>query len=75
MKSTLIDTHCHLEMDAFDKDRNEVIKRADGADIKYIINVGSDREGNIRGLKLSAEHPNIYSAVGIHPHDALYGMV
>jgi TatD DNase family protein len=57
-------------MDAFDKDRNEVIKRADDADIKYIINVGSDREGNIRGLKLAAEHPNIYSAVGIHPHDA-----
>jgi TatD DNase family protein len=57
-------------MDAFDKDRNEVIKRADDAGIKYIINVGSDREGNIRGLKLAAEHPNIYSAVGIHPHDA-----
>ena len=66
----LIDTHCHLDMEAFDSDRDEVIKRAFEAQIKYIINVGSDREGNIRGLDLSAKYPNIYSASGIHPHDA-----
>ncbi|MEN8265266.1 MAG: YchF/TatD family DNA exonuclease [Nitrospirota bacterium] len=70
MKRTLIDTHCHLEMDAFDEDRDEVLKRADDSDIKYIINVGSNKEGNIRGLELSSKYPNIYSAVGIHPHDA-----
>ena len=66
----LIDTHCHLDMEAFDGDRDEVIKRAFEAHIKYIINVGSDREGNIRGLDLSAKYPNIYSTSGIHPHDA-----
>ena len=70
MEPELIDTHCHLEMDAFNKDRDEVIKRAGDANIKYIINAGSDREGNIRGLELSAGYPQIYSAAGIHPHDA-----
>ena len=70
MKNALIDTHCHLDMERFDSDRDEVIKRAGDAHIKYIINAGSDREGNIKGLKLSEQYPGVYSAVGIHPHDA-----
>ena len=70
MKTALIDTHCHLEMEAFEKDRDEVINRAQELDVKYIINAGSDREGNIKGLDLSSKYNNIYSAVGIHPHDA-----
>lgn len=66
----LIDTHCHIEMSQFDADRDEVLRRADEADIKYFINPGSDREGNVKNLELSANYPQIYSAVGIHPHDA-----
>ena len=66
----LIDTHCHLDMDAFDNDRDVVVKRAGDANIKYIINAGSDREGNIRGIELSNQYSNVFSAVGIHPHDA-----
>jgi TatD DNase family protein len=57
-------------METFDNDRGEVIQRANEASIKYIINVGSDWEGNIKSLELSGEYPNVYSAVGIHPHDA-----
>ena len=53
MKTDLIDTHCHLDMEPFDKDREEVIHRAVGSDIKYMINAGSDRDGNLRGLELS----------------------
>lgn len=70
MKPVLIDSHCHLDMEAFDDDRSEVVKRAEEAGIKYLINAGSDRHGNIRCLELSREYPNLYPAVGIHPHDA-----
>jgi TatD DNase family protein len=66
----LIDSHCHLEMETFDTDRDEVVKRAEDAKVKYIINVGSDRESNIKGLELASRYANIYAAVGIHPHDA-----
>lgn len=66
----LIDTHCHLDMDDFDPDRDEVIRRAKDAGVHHIINIGSDREGNIKGLKLSAQYPEVYSSVGIHPHNA-----
>jgi len=57
-------------MSSFENDRDDVLKRADEAGIKYIINAGSDRAGNIKGLELSAEYPQICPAVGIHPHDA-----
>lgn len=66
----LIDTHCHLDMEAFDDDRSDVIGRADKTGVQYIINAGSDIESNKRGLELSDKYPNIYSAVGIHPHDS-----
>ena len=47
-------------MDAFDDDREKVIKSAEDTDIKYIINAGSDRDGNIKGLELSGKYPNVY---------------
>lgn len=70
MKPTFIDTHCHLEMGVFDEDRDEVVERADSADIEYIINAGSDINGNLKGLELAAKYPGVYAATGIHPHDA-----
>ena len=70
MKTALTDTHCHLDLEVFDSDREDVIKRAKKSDVQYIINAGSDRQGNIRGLALSEKYKNVYAAVGIHPHDA-----
>jgi TatD DNase family protein len=67
---SLIDTHCHLEMDEFSPDRDEVIKRAKDAGIEAIITLGSDLKGNIGGLELSKKYDSIYSSVGFHPHDA-----
>jgi TatD DNase family protein len=69
-KITLIDTHCHLEMDAFDPDREDVIRRAKDAGLEAIITIGSDLKGNIGGLELSQRYDFIYSSVGFHPHDA-----
>ena len=68
--SILIDTHCHLEMDAFDPDREEVIKRAHDAGIGAIITIGSDLAGNRGGLELSQKYDFIFASVGFHPHDA-----
>lgn len=66
----IIDTHCHLEMDAFDQDREEVIQRARDSGIEAMITIGSDLEGNIGGLELSRKYDFIYASVGFHPHDA-----
>ncbi|MCG2720992.1 MAG: TatD family nuclease-associated radical SAM protein [Thermodesulfovibrionales bacterium] len=67
---SLIDTHCHLEIDAFDPDREAVIQRAKDAGIAALITIGSDMAGNIGGLDLAEKYDFIYSSVGFHPHDA-----
>ncbi|RMD60338.1 MAG: YchF/TatD family DNA exonuclease, partial [Nitrospirae bacterium] len=65
------DSHCHLDMKAFNKDRDDVIKRAKEAGVGYIINVGIDRRSNKKGIELSRSFKGmIYTTVGIHPHDA-----
>ena len=66
----MVDTHCHLEMDAFDPDREEVIRRARDAGVGTMLTIGSDLKGNIGGLDLSKKYDFIYSSVGFHPHDA-----
>ncbi len=66
----MIDTHCHLEMDAFNNDREDVIKRAKEAGLEAVITIGSDFEGCKGAVELSQKYDFIYAAVGIHPHDA-----
>ena len=66
----LIDTHCHLEMKAFDADREDVLERAKDAGIEAIMTIGSDLQSNMRGLEISRRHDSVYMSVGIHPHDA-----
>lgn len=66
----MIDTHCHLEMNAFDKDREDVIKRSKEAGLEAIITIGSDFEGCKGAVELSEKYDFVYATVGIHPHDA-----
>lgn len=66
----MIDTHCHLEMKPFDKDREDVIKRAKESGLDAVITIGSDLQGNKGAVELSEKYDLIYAAVGFHPHDA-----
>ena len=66
----LIDTHAHLDSGQFEQDREEVIARALGQGISHILTVGCDIQSSRASLEIARAHPNIYAAVGIHPHDA-----
>ncbi len=63
----LIDTHCHLNFQAFKKDIAEVIDRAKQAGVFKIINVGSQWDTSERAVKLAGEYDNLYAAIGLHP--------
>lgn len=67
---SLIDTHCHLEMDEFEDDRDSVIKRANDAGVSIIITISSDIESNLKAVDLSDRYDCVYSTIGLHPHDA-----
>lgn len=66
----MIDTHCHLEMNAFDGDRVDVITRAREAGLEALLAIGSDFGGNRGAVELAEEHDDIFAVVGLHPHDA-----
>jgi TatD DNase family protein len=65
-----IDTHAHLEMEAFDKDRGEVLERAAAAGLTAIVTVGTTIFDCEKAVALARRYPPVYAAVGIHPHEA-----
>ena len=65
-----IDTHCHLDFEQFDNDREEVIQRAKELGIDYIINIGSSVVGSEKSIELTKKYNFIFATVGIHPHEA-----
>lgn len=67
----LIDSHAHLQDEAYQKDQEEVIQRAFSGGLDKIICVGYDLQSSRQALELTRAYPNIYAVVGIHPHDAL----
>lgn len=66
----LIETHAHLDFPEYDRDREEVIRRAEAAGVGIIINVSSSLEGSLASIELSKKYDSIYAACGIHPHHA-----
>lgn len=63
----MIDTHCHIDFEDFDKDRKDVIKRAQDK-LDCIIASGFDQKSNENVLKLSKEYEGfIYPTFGFHP--------
>jgi TatD DNase family protein len=66
----LIDTHAHMDMKHFDKDRGEVLQRAARGGISHIITVGIDLQSSRKALGLARENSAVYAAVGYHPHHA-----
>lgn len=68
----MIDSHCHLDDERFDEDRNAVVERALAAGVTHMVAIGSgsgppDLEA---GIRLAEEFPSFYATVGVHPHDA-----
>ena len=70
ISNMLIDTHCHLDFEDFDIDRDAVIKRAQESGVGYFINIGSSLEATERSVELADKYECIYASCGIHPHYA-----
>jgi len=62
----IIDTHSHLSFKAYDKDRDEVIKRTQENEV-VCIDVGTKYETSKNAVELAERNENIYSAIGLYP--------
>lgn len=66
---SVIDTHCHLDMPAYQKDFDSILKRCRSHRVNHIITIGIDIPSSQRAVNLAKSHPNISATIGIHPHD------
>ena len=63
------DTHCHLDLNQFDPDREQVLRRAQDAGITRILVPALDWESSLAVIRLTQTHPALFAAVGFHPID------
>ncbi len=66
----MIDTHAHLDLPHFDEDRAAVLQRAREAGVEAVIMPAIAPGGFPKARQLVEEYPELYRAVGIHPHAA-----
>ncbi len=64
----LADTHCHLDLSAFDADLAEVLDRAKAEGVRHILVPGIDLASSRKAVSLAESFPGVYAAVGVHPH-------
>lgn len=69
-KPVLIDSHAHIYYRDYAGDFDDMLKRADDAGVSAILVVGTDIESSREAVELAEKYPQLYAAVGIHPHDA-----
>ena len=66
----MIDSHVHLDDEAFNEDREDIIKSLGENGIELVINNSSDLPSSERSVELANKYENIYAAIGGHPHEA-----
>ncbi|MCS7080976.1 MAG: TatD family hydrolase [Chloracidobacterium sp.] len=68
-----VDSHCHIDFYSYDDDRAEVLSRARAAGVELMLEIcgGDIGRGSLDiGMRIVKSEPDVYGAVGIHPHDA-----
>jgi TatD DNase family protein len=66
----MIDSHCHLDFDDFDGERDSIIGDARGAGVHTIINIGIDIPTSEYSIRLAERFDCVYATVGMHPSSA-----
>ncbi len=64
----LFDTHCHLDDDHFDADRDGVVARAAQAGVETILAVGTTADSSSAIVRLADRYDSVLAAVGIQPN-------
>lgn len=67
---SLIDSHCHLDMDDYLHDLNEVINRAAEHGVRGIVTIGIDLASSRSAVMIARRYSAVRATIGFHPHDA-----
>ena len=68
-KPMIFESHAHYDDEAFDEDRDELLKSMPKEGISHIVNVGASIQ-SLEDIKaLMGKYPHVYGAFGIHPDE------
>lgn len=70
MNPILIDTHCHLDAEAFQPDLDEVVQRAIDSGLERMLSIGITRETSEAAVRLANNYEHVHAVVGIQPNYA-----
>jgi TatD DNase family protein len=68
LKTSAIDTHCHLFL--IERDPSDVLWEARGAGVERIVCPGIDLDSSRRAVELAESLDGVFATAGTHPHDA-----
>jgi TatD DNase family protein len=66
----IVDSHCHLDYPGLAEDEAGVIERAKAAGVTTMVHIAARRSGWPVGIALAERRPEVFCAVGVHPHEA-----
>jgi TatD DNase family protein len=67
---TLIDSHVHLNDEAFHHNVDEIITKSMNSGVEAFVCVGYDNSTNLKALAIAEQYPNVFCTVGFHPSHA-----
>jgi len=62
----LVDTHCHVQFQAYNNDREEVVQRSLEKGIVLHV-VGTQKDTSRAAVELAEKYENIFASIGTHP--------
>ena len=67
MTNMIFDTHTHYNDEAFDPDRESILRLLPMQNVCAVIDNGGNLETSAKAIELSKKYSYIYAAVGFHP--------
>lgn len=67
----LVDTHAHLNNERYNVSIKEIVENAYNNDVEKIVSVGCHFNEIERSLEISSKFQNVYTTVGLYPHDTV----
>ncbi|GAA4653658.1 TatD family hydrolase [Anaerocolumna aminovalerica] len=65
----IFETHAHYDDEAFEQDREDVLKSLQQSGISFVVNVSASIESIKTTLELTKQYPFVYGSVGVHPDE------
>lgn len=64
----LTDSHCHLDFESFDADREQVMRRAGEAGVSRVVVPALGFDNCLTVIRLAQKFQGVFAAIGIHPN-------